>query len=83
LAPTVGNATTGFRYPGGIFQLFIDKISKICGCRQQQQLGGIDFVRAKSTESDQFLCIFMACVEGKKKSFWQVRKLSASDKFFA
>jgi hypothetical protein len=34
LAPTVGIAATGFCYPGGILQVFIDKISKICGCRR-------------------------------------------------
>jgi hypothetical protein len=28
LAPTVGIAATGFCYPGGILQAFIDKISK-------------------------------------------------------
>jgi hypothetical protein len=28
LAPTVGSAATGFCYPGGILQAFIDKISK-------------------------------------------------------
>jgi hypothetical protein len=28
LAPTVGIAATGFCYPGGILQVFIDKISK-------------------------------------------------------
>jgi hypothetical protein len=32
LAPTVGIAATGFCYPGGILQIFIDKISKFCGC---------------------------------------------------
>jgi hypothetical protein len=39
----VGIAATGFCYPGGILQVFIDKISKFfidkinkfCGCRQQ------------------------------------------------
>jgi hypothetical protein len=52
LAPTVGIAATGFCYPGGILQafidkiskffidkirkVFIDKISKFCGSRQQQ-----------------------------------------------
>jgi hypothetical protein len=28
LAPTVGIAATGFCYPGGILQAFVDKISK-------------------------------------------------------
>jgi hypothetical protein len=37
LAPTVGIAATGFCYPGGILQVFIDKISKFYGCRQQQR----------------------------------------------
>jgi hypothetical protein len=52
LAPTVGSAATGFCYPGGILQafidkiskffidkirkLFIDKISKFRGCQEQQ-----------------------------------------------
>jgi hypothetical protein len=36
LAPTVGIATTGFCYPGGILQVFIDKISKFCSCQQQR-----------------------------------------------
>jgi hypothetical protein len=51
LAPIVGIAATGFCYPGGILQafidkirklfidkiskFFIDKINKFCGCRQQ------------------------------------------------
>jgi hypothetical protein len=36
LAPTVGIAATGFCYPGGILQVFIDKISKFRGCQGQQ-----------------------------------------------
>jgi hypothetical protein len=36
LAPTVGIAATGFCYPGGILQVFIDKISKFRDCQEQQ-----------------------------------------------
>jgi hypothetical protein len=36
LAPTVGIAATGFCYPGGILQLFIDKINKFCDCSSSQ-----------------------------------------------
>jgi hypothetical protein len=38
LALIVGIAMTGFCYPGGILQVFVNKISKFCGCRKQQQL---------------------------------------------
>jgi hypothetical protein len=33
----MGIAATGFCYPGGILQVFIDKISKFYDCRQQQR----------------------------------------------
>jgi hypothetical protein len=36
LAPTVGIAATRFCYPGGILQVFIDKISKFRGYQEQQ-----------------------------------------------
>jgi hypothetical protein len=36
LAPTVGIVVTRFCYPGGILQVFIDKISKFRGCQEQQ-----------------------------------------------
>jgi hypothetical protein len=50
LAPTVGIAATGFCYLGGILKFFIDKISKFCGCRQQQQPDRIE--RASSVTRD-------------------------------
>jgi hypothetical protein len=37
LAPIVGIATIGFYHLGGILQLFVNTISKFCGCQQQHQ----------------------------------------------
>jgi hypothetical protein len=56
--------------------------------QQSHQLADYNSVEAKSTglvivqKIRSVPCIFMACVKGKKRSSRQVRKLSASNKFF-
>jgi hypothetical protein len=49
LAPTVGIAATGFCYPGGILQVFINEINKFYDCRQQQQPDRISLDQSSST----------------------------------